>query len=77
MYQNITLVVIDKDSILQREFNLANAKIEISKRDMTLNKTLDENKGLTQTREAICLSNESDSKFESSNSVEDITSSEL
>lgn len=55
-FAHLTVLVVDKDSIVQHNCCLQEESIiPIPKRNLTLNKALDENKGLTQTRETCNL----------------------
>jgi hypothetical protein len=65
-------VVADKESVVQHFTSLeedSNSKCQ--SRDLTLKKALDESKGLTESRQSICMF-KNDSEF-----IEDISSSEF
>lgn len=69
-YSSIQILVVDESSCMQSVRNLQSLS-EPSKRDLSLKKSLNESKGLTQSREHQCL--ESGQKT----FIEDITSSEV
>lgn len=48
-YSNLQVIVLDDTSCMQSNFNL-NAQNDPSKRDLSLKKSLNETKGLTQSR---------------------------
>jgi len=71
-YNTLTILVIDKDSAVQNVRNLKEkAGRPIEKRDLTLKKALDENKGLTESRLTSTLPKGS------KDFIEDFTSSEI
>jgi len=71
-YNTLTILVIDKDSAVQNVRNLREkAGRPIEKRDLTLKKALDENKGLTESRLTNTLPKGS------KDFIEDFTSSEI
>jgi hypothetical protein len=50
------VLVVDDDSVVQHTRSLnEDSMIPIPRRNLTLNKALDESKGLTQTRETVNL----------------------
>jgi len=71
-YNTLTILVIDQDSVVQNVRNLKEeAGRPIEKRDLTLKKALDENKGLTESRLTNTLPKGS------KHFIEDFTSSEI
>lgn len=78
-YSQLYLIVVDRDSIVQRNMDL-DFDAPISKRDLRLNKVLDDAKGITETRKTVKLVPESmlaSQQYPHSDFIEDITSSEV
>jgi len=69
-YSTVSILVVDENSVVQTTKNLQPA-LQPAKRDLSLKKSLNENKGLTESRSHKCLFN-GQSDF-----IEDITSSEI
>lgn len=78
-YSQLYLIAVDRDSIVQRNIDLE-FDGPMSKRDLRLNKVLDDSKGITETRKTVKLVPESmlgNQQYPHSDFVEDITSSEV
>jgi hypothetical protein len=77
-YSQLYLVVVDRDSLVQRNIDL-DFNAPISKRDLRLNKVLDEKKGITETRKTVKMVPENilNQQYPHSDFIEDITSSEV
>lgn len=78
-YSQLYLIAVDRDSIVQRNIDLE-FDCPMSKRDLRLNKVLDDSKGITETRKTVKLVPESmlgTQQYPHSDFVEDITSSEV
>jgi len=79
-YSQLYLVAVDRDSIVQRNIDL-DFDAPISKRDLRLNKVLDDSKGITETRKTVKMVPESmlvaQQQYPNSDFIEDITSSEV
>lgn len=74
-FEHLQVIVVDKDSVTQRLIDLDSASIV--KRDLRLNKKLDESKGLTETRSNKTMIAEVRKGYENKDFIEDITSSEV
>ena len=67
--------MIDKDSVTQRVLDLNSTTIV--KRDLRLNKKLDDSKGLTEIRHNTTLIPDKKTGYDNEDFIEDITSSEV
>lgn len=70
-YSTLQIVVVDELSVMQSTHNLNALSVDPAKRDLSLKKSLDQNKGLTQSRIKKCMQ-KGQTDF-----IEDITSSEI
>lgn len=77
-YCQLYLIAVDSESLVQRNIDLDSAT-GITKRDLRLNKVLDDKKGITETRKTVKLVPENihHQQYPHSDFIEDITSSEV
>ena len=73
--QHLQVIVLDKDKVTQRLVDVEQASI--TKRDLTLNKPLSEDRGLTETRNNTILVAEEAKGYYNEDFIEDIASSEV
>ena len=69
------MVILDKDKVTQRLIDIEQAAI--TKRDLTLNKPLSEDRGLTEIRHNTILITEEVKGYHTEDFIEDIASSEV
>ena len=73
--QHLQVVILDKDKVTQRLIDIEQAAI--TKRDLTLNKPLSEDRGLTEIRHNTILITEEVKGYHTEDFIEDIASSEV
>ena len=73
--QHLQVLIFDKDQVTQRLLDIDSTPIV--KRDLTLNKKLNENRGLTQVRHNTILIPEEVKGYHTEDFIEDIASSEV
>lgn len=54
-YSTLQILVVDELSVMQSSYNLGAVSADPAKRDLSLKKSLDQNKGLTQSRIKKCM----------------------